>query len=134
MTLATAPDAPEQAQSRFGRWGPRAFGLAILAVLATAAAMVAAGGAYEPSTPGLPDPGAIIGWGLPISRVLTDLAAAVTAAWLIGAAFLDPQDARARCLPWAARTSCVLSYPLRCGRFSPSSRWCSPSATFSVCR
>jgi len=90
MTLATAPDAPEQAEPRFGRWGPRAFGLAILAVLATTAAMVAAGGAYEPSTPGLPDPGAIIGWGLPISRVLTDLAAAVTAAWLIGAAFLDP--------------------------------------------
>lgn len=90
MTLTTTPEAPGQLTAPLGRWGPRAFGLAILAVLATAAAMVAAGGAYEPSTPGLPDPGPIIGWGLPISRVLTDLAAALTAAWLIGAAFLDP--------------------------------------------
>lgn len=90
MTLTATSNAPEATPSRSGRWGPRAVGLLALAVLATTVAMMLAGGAYTPATPGLPDPGPIIGWGLPISRVLTDLAAAVTAAWLIGAAFLDP--------------------------------------------
>ena len=90
MTLTATSNAPEAAPSHSGRWGPRAVGLLALAVLATTVAMMLAGGAYEPATPGLPDPGPIIGWGLPISRVLTDLAAAMTAAWLIGAAFLDP--------------------------------------------
>jgi cytochrome c oxidase assembly factor CtaG len=89
-TTATPPSTGATAPSRAPRWGPLAVALAALAVIATGVAMVTAGGAYEPATPGLPDPGPIVGWGLPISRVLTDLAAALTAAWLIGAAFLDP--------------------------------------------
>lgn len=90
MTATITPASPPTAPSPTPRWGPRAIALVALAVIATAVAMTTAGGAYEPSTPGLPDPGPIVGWGLPISRVLTDLAAALTAAWLIGAAFLDP--------------------------------------------
>ncbi len=90
MTATLTPASPPTAPSPTPRWGPRAIALVALAVIATAVAMTTAGGAYEPSTPGLPDPGPIVGWGLPISRVLTDLAAALTAAWLIGAAFLDP--------------------------------------------
>ena len=67
-----------------------AAGAAVLGVLAMAIGLVVAGGSYEPSTPGLPDPGAVVGWGLPTLRVLTLLAGSLTVGWLIGAAFLDP--------------------------------------------
>ena len=66
-------------------------GAAVLGLIAMAVGLVVAGGSYEPSTPGLPDPGPIVGWGLPILRMLTLLAGALTVGWLIGAAFLDPQ-------------------------------------------
>ena len=66
-------------------------GVAVLGLIAMAVGLVVAGGSYEPSTPGLPDPGPIVGWGLPILRMLTLLAGALTVGWLIGAAFLDPQ-------------------------------------------
>ena len=62
-------------------------GLGVLALLAT---LVLAGGSYTPSASGLPDPGPIVGWGLPIVRFLTDLAGALTVGWLVCAAFLDP--------------------------------------------
>lgn len=62
----------------------------MLGLLAMAIALVVAGGSYEPSTPGLPDPGPLVGWGLPILRMLTLLTGALTVGWLIGAAFLDP--------------------------------------------
>lgn len=67
-----------------------AAGAAVLGLLAMAIALVVAGGSYEPSTPGLPDPGPLVGWGLPILRMLTLLTGALTVGWLIGAAFLDP--------------------------------------------
>jgi cytochrome c oxidase assembly factor CtaG/uncharacterized membrane protein len=89
MTTTAAP-TPVEAQAPARRIGPWVVGMAVLAVAVTSIAMVTAGGAYEAPTPGLPDPGPIVGWGLPISRVLADLAAAMTAGWLIGAAFLDP--------------------------------------------
>ena len=66
-------------------------GAAVLGLIAMAVGLVVAGGSYEPSTPGLPDPGPLVGWGLPILRMLTLLAGALTVGWLIGAAFLDPQ-------------------------------------------
>ena len=52
--------------------------------------LVLAGGAYEPALPGLPDPGPIVGWGLPISRTLTDIASVVTVGWLLAVTLLDP--------------------------------------------
>ena len=61
-----------------------------IGILALSIALSVADGAYMPSTPGLPDPGPLVGWGLPIVRLLTDLAGALTVAWLLGAAFLDP--------------------------------------------
>ncbi len=61
-----------------------------VALLAAAVGLVVAGGAYEPAVPGLPDPGPVVGWGLPALRVLTDLAGALTAGWLLAAAFLNP--------------------------------------------
>jgi cytochrome c oxidase assembly factor CtaG/uncharacterized membrane protein len=67
-----------------------AAGLAI-GLIAMATALIVAGGDYQPSTPGLPDPGPLVGWGLPILRLLTTLAGALTVGWLLAAAFLDPQ-------------------------------------------
>ncbi len=66
-------------------------GVAVLGLISVAVGLVMAGGSYEPSTPGLPDAGPIVGWGLPLLRMLTLLAGALTVGWLIGAAFLDPQ-------------------------------------------
>lgn len=65
--------------------------LAVIALITMAVGLVVAGGDYEPSPAGLPDPGPLVGWGLPILRVLTTLAGALTVGWLLAAAFLDPQ-------------------------------------------
>ena len=66
-------------------------GAAVLGLIAMSIGLVMAGGAYAPAIPGLPDPGPVVGWGLPILRMLTLLAGALTVGWLLGAAFLDPQ-------------------------------------------
>jgi putative copper resistance protein D len=58
---------------------------AIVALLAT---LTLAGGGYTPAAEGLPDPGAVVTWGLPIVRFATDIAAALTVGWLVSAAFL----------------------------------------------
>lgn len=50
-----------------------------------------AGSWWQGPAPGASDPGALVGWGLPIARVLSVCAATLTSGWLIGAAFLDPQ-------------------------------------------
>ena len=67
-------------------------GLLALAVVATAIGLVAADGAYATALPGLPDPGPVVGWGAPLLRVLTDLAAVLTVGWLLAATFLDPSS------------------------------------------
>jgi cytochrome c oxidase assembly factor CtaG/putative copper export protein len=64
--------------------------LAALAVAAVAFGLVVAGGTYQPPLPGLPDPGALVGWGMPVLRTLTNLAAVVTIGWLLAATVLDP--------------------------------------------
>ena len=67
-----------------------AVALGALALVATAVGLVLAGGSYEPALPGLPDPGATVGWGTPVVRLLSDLAAVATVGWLLAATFLDP--------------------------------------------
>ncbi len=67
-----------------------AVALGALALVATAVGLVLAGGSYEPALPGLPDPGATVGWGAPVTRLLADLAAVATVGWLLAATFLDP--------------------------------------------
>lgn len=64
--------------------------LIAIGVVAVLAALTWSGGAYTPPAPGLPDPGPLVGWGLPVLRLLTDLLAALTIGWLVCAAFLDP--------------------------------------------
>ncbi len=76
-----------------GRTGPLALvgtALVVLAVVATVFGLVVAGGEYSPELPGLPDPGPLVGWGTPILRLLSDLAAVVTVGLLLAATLLDP--------------------------------------------
>jgi len=71
-----------------------AVSLVVLGVVILVAALTVTGGSYAPAAAGLPDPGPVVGWGLPIVRLLTDLAGAVTLGWLLAAAFLDPSGTR----------------------------------------
>lgn len=64
--------------------------LAVLALVATAFGLVLADGSYVAAAEGLPDPGALVGWGAPILRALTTLAAIATIGWLLSATFLAP--------------------------------------------
>ncbi len=64
--------------------------LAALAVVAAAFGLVIAGAVYEPAAAGLPDPGPIVGWGVPILRVLTLIAGIITIGLLLFAAVLGP--------------------------------------------
>jgi len=92
MTTRTAPVRERRSPTGLGTLPLTAVGaaLAALALVATAIGLVAADGAYEAALPGLPDTGPIVGWGAPIMRVLTDLAAVLTVGWLLAATFLDP--------------------------------------------
>ena len=90
MAKTTAAPVESTSTTPAARLRLGAAALAALAIVATCVGIVIAGGSYTPADPGLPDPGPIVGWGLPISRVLTDLAGVLTVAWLLAAAFLDP--------------------------------------------
>ena len=71
------------------RWAPLA--LAALAGAALIAALVLGGGGYQPSPEGLPDPGPLVGWGLPIVKLVVDAAGILTVGFAVAATFLDPQ-------------------------------------------
>ncbi|MDP4805452.1 MAG: hypothetical protein NWR45_10895, partial [Candidatus Nanopelagicales bacterium] len=64
--------------------------LVALAIVVSASALVVSGGAYEPASAGLPDPGPVVGWGVPILRVLTLVAGIVTIGLLLFAGVLGP--------------------------------------------
>ena len=64
--------------------------LIVLAVAAMAVGLVIGGGTYEAPAVGLPDVGGLIGWGTPVLRTLTDIAAVVTIGFLLAAVVLDP--------------------------------------------
>jgi len=81
----------------------------ILAVVAVVAVVIPAGllgGAFAAPVAGLPDVGALVRWGLPIVRVVHDLAAASTIGLLVVAATIIP-EARHTCRRiTAARYAC----------------------------
>jgi putative copper resistance protein D len=52
--------------------------------------LIIAGGAYTEPPAGLPDVGAVVGWGTPVMRVLLDIASIGTVGWLMAATVLDP--------------------------------------------
>jgi cytochrome c oxidase assembly factor CtaG/putative copper export protein len=64
--------------------------LIVLAVAATAVGLVISGSAYEAPPAGIPDVGGVVGWGTPVVRTLTDIAAVVTIGFLLAAVVLDP--------------------------------------------
>ncbi len=73
------------------RPGPAGLLAGLLAGAALTGFLILGGDAYAPSVEGLPDPGTLVGWGLPILLLAGQLAGVLTTGWLISAAFLAPQ-------------------------------------------
>lgn len=90
--VATTRPRPRPTRQGLGSGPLAAVGISLvaLALVATVFGLVVAGGGYEPALPGLPETGPVVGWGLPIVRVLTDLAAIAAVGWLLAATLLDP--------------------------------------------
>lgn len=72
-------------------WGAAVVGLGLFSVVAL---MVTTGATPQAPPPGLPDPGRLVGWILPISRYLSDLLATVTVGFLLVAVVLLPSGER----------------------------------------
>ena len=66
--------------------------LVVLAVSAAGVGFVLAGGGYIEPLPGIPDPGAIVVWGAPITRVLTVTLGVGTIGFLLSAVLLSPSS------------------------------------------
>ncbi|MEU2610246.1 cytochrome c oxidase assembly protein [Micromonospora sp. NPDC007271] len=67
----------------------------VVAAMSAGAALVLAlqaGGALSAAIPGLPDPGPVATWALPLVRLLADVLATLTVGMLVTAAFLLPGD------------------------------------------
>jgi len=64
-------------------------GITVVALMACVVAVVV-GGAAAPAVAGLQDPGAVVRWGLPLVRVVHDLAASLTIGLLVVGALLLP--------------------------------------------
>ncbi|MDQ3158124.1 MAG: bifunctional copper resistance protein CopD/cytochrome c oxidase assembly protein [Actinomycetota bacterium] len=75
--------------SRSTRWVAASF-LAALAVLVIA--LEFGGGAPQAVAEGIPDPGVITGWGLPLIKLVTDVAAVTTIGFLVATVFLLPSS------------------------------------------
>ena len=69
-----------------------AVALTALTIGAAAVGLVIAGGAYAPPPAGLPDVGAVVGWGVPVLRVVVDALSIATVGWLMAATVLDPSS------------------------------------------
>jgi len=89
MATTTLSRKPRSALVRAPQLASIAVGLVAVAASAAAIGLVIAGGTYE-VLPGLADPGPIVTWGAPISRVLTDIAAIATVGLLLSATALAP--------------------------------------------
>lgn len=104
-TPTTGPDPGTYA------WALLGAGLAVVGLLL---GLALGGGAYAPAADGLPDPGALVGWGRPLAKLMTTMSGTVTLGFLVTAAFLIPGADRAlvsrpgrRDLTLAARASAV---------------------------
>ncbi|MFF0861535.1 cytochrome c oxidase assembly protein [Nonomuraea sp. NPDC003560] len=65
---------------------------AAAAVAALVIGMIAGGRAFPRIIPGLPDAGAVVRWGLPVSKLLMDVTGVLTVGLLLTAALLLPND------------------------------------------
>ncbi len=86
-TTTTRAVPPPVATSR-----PVAAAVVVVAVAVCVGALVLAGGAPTDLPPGIPDPGPVVGWGLPAARLAGLLAAILTVGSLLVAAGLGPDD------------------------------------------
>lgn len=94
---------------RPARW---AVGGAALGVLAVVVVLVASGGTPEAAPAGLSDPGRIVGWLIPVSRLGMDVFASVAVGFLLVAVFLLPSGERleglsVQAVRWASRAAWV---------------------------
>ncbi len=62
----------------------------VVALAAVVAFLGLGGGAPEQAPPGIPDPGLVVGWGLPVVKLLSDVLAVAMIGFLTLAAFLVP--------------------------------------------
>lgn len=93
----TATDSPVRARSAGLSAGARTgivLGVVGGALLALVALLVLTGSAPKPLPEGLQDPGRIVGWSLPISRLMSDLFATATVGFLLVAVVLLPSGER----------------------------------------
>lgn len=109
MTLLAAPEARAE---RAVRRGPVVLAWLLLATAVAVVAVALGGGAPQPVAPGLPDPGAVPGWSLPLLRLAGHVAALVAAATalaaLLGTAPLRRGLAAGAGLAWALSSLAAL--------------------------
>jgi len=88
---------------------PWLVGSALVSVVVLVVVLAAGGGAPQPSPAGLPDAGPVTGWGLPVVRLLVDLAGFVTVGMaLVATRFIDVDPVAAdEALPAAGRAAAV---------------------------
>jgi putative copper resistance protein D len=95
---AHPPSVPASGAQQQRRAANRSIGRALVAVAAGASAVAVlllglrAGGALVTAIPGLPDPGPVTTWALPVVRLLGDGLGTVTVGLAVTAAFLLPGD------------------------------------------
>src|SRR4051812_13231245 len=100
MTAMTTQEAARATHAAGSRRAP--VWLPTVAAVTLVVALVAGGGAPQGTLPGIPDPGPVTGWGLPLLRLAADLAAvcavglALTAALLLPASSAQLRGERAR--------------------------------------
>lgn len=67
-------------------------GTAVVAMVTLVLALLLGGGAPSPPPPGIPDAGPVTGWGVPLLRLLTDIAGVATVGAALLAAYLLPGE------------------------------------------
>jgi cytochrome c oxidase assembly factor CtaG/putative copper export protein len=88
MTAMTTQQAAPVTRATGSRRPP--VWLPAVAAAALVLALLAGGGAPQGTLPGIPDPGPVTGWGLPLVRLAADLAAVCAVGLALTAAFLLP--------------------------------------------
>lgn len=87
--MTTVTRAPAPSDERLPSVWP-ALGGAAAAAVGLMLGLLLGGAAYQTPETGLPDPGPVVGWGLPIATALTVIAGTITLGLLVTAAFLMP--------------------------------------------
>lgn len=90
------------------RWAAATF---LVAAMLLILALELGGGAPQPVPRGIPDPGALTGWGLPFIKLASDVASFLTIGLLLAAVFLLPSSGKtvrglsSQSIRWAHRTA-----------------------------